>query len=314
MKKIKLLTALLLLTTLPMFGQGAKNIKINEVMTNNTTSVVDEYDNHLAWIELANVSYTTYNVRGMYIATDTAVLNPALSVPERVSMMSLIPNGDSRTNMSGRQHLILFLGSNPAKGTRHLTNNIQADGPVWIGLYEGNGVDLVDSVTIPKALAPNTSYARQSDGAAEWEYKTVDAVTPGIENFIHFTESKVAQIKQDDPHGFGISLLSMGIVFSCLALLWIFFTIFGRIMSRKQEDKNETARKAHKERLHAIHDEDEDERAFPGVVVKHHTPEDNDVYIAVISMAIREYLDDIHDHESDIITIIPKPTTKWTRV
>ena len=313
MKKIKLLTALFVMSSLTVLGQGAKNIKINEVMTNNTANIVDEYDAHLAWIELANVSYTTFNVRGMYIATDTAVLNKSLSVPDRVAKMSIIPNNDSRTNMGGRQHLILFLNSHPAKGTTHLSSTIDATKPVWIGLYEGNGVDLVDSVTVPLPLHENTTYARQNDGADEWEIKAPDAVTPGIENFVHVTETKVSQIKRDDPHGFGITILSMGIVFSCLALLWIFFTIFGKIMGRKQREKHDSAKQAHKDRMMAAHDEDEDERAFPGIVVEKVDASEEDVCIAVISMAIKEYLDDIHDHESGIITITPK-TTKWTRV
>lgn len=315
MKRFKLLTSLLLLGSLSVFGQGAKNIKINEVMTNNTSNIADEYNVHLPWIELANVSFTTFNVRGMYIATDTAVLNKSLSVPERVAKMSLIPSNETRTNLSGRQHLLLFLNSMPSKGSMHLSATIDASQPVWIGLYDGNGVDLIDSVSIPTVLNENTSYARVKDGADTWETKAADAVTPGIENYIHVTESKVAQIKRDDPYGFGITVLSMGIVFSCLALLWIFFTIFGVIMSRKQIEKNATAKKAHKDKLMAAHDEEEDERAFPGVVVKTHSsePSDADVYVAVISMAIKEYLDDIHDQESDIITITPKHSN-WTRI
>lgn len=316
MKRIKLLTAIIVFSSLSMFGQGAKNIKINEVMTNNTASIVDEYDHHLPWVELANTSFTTFSIRGMYIATDKAVLNPNLSVPERVAMMSIIPGGNS-SNMGGRQHLLFFLNSSPVKGLSHLTSTIDPSGPVWIGLYEGNGVDLVDSVTIPVVLNANTTYARVKDGSQDWEVKAADAVTPGIENFISVTETKVAQIKRDDPHGFGITLLSMVIVFSCLALLCIFFTIFGKIMSRKQQMKQNSAKQARKNRLEAVHDEDEDERAFPGIVVKKNkmsgAEADDDVYVAVISMALRQYLEHVHDEESGIITLIPK-TTKWTRI
>ena len=113
MKKKYSLIAVLAVCHLMVFGQGAKNIKINEVMPVNTESIVDEYGEHLPWIELANTSFTTFNVRGMYIATDTAVLNKALTVPERVSMMSIIPNNETRTNLSGRPHLIFYLNSNP---------------------------------------------------------------------------------------------------------------------------------------------------------------------------------------------------------
>ena len=315
MKRIKLLTVLLVMVSLTMYGQGAKNIKINEVMTNNTASIVDEYGNHLAWIELANVSYSTINVRGMYVATDKGVLDPSLTVPERVSKMSIIPNNETRTNLGGRQHLILYLNSTPAQGSTHLSSTIDNTEPVWIGLYEGNGVDLVDSVTIPVVLNENTSYARQKDGSADWEVKATDAVTPGIENFIQVTESKVAEIKRNDPHGFGITLLSMGIVFSCLALLCIFFTIFGKFMHRKQVEKQASAKAAHKERVAAVHDEDdEDERAFPRMVVTQNGEEADDVYVAVISMALQQYFDNSHDHESGIITIQRKENTKWTRV
>ncbi len=37
---------------------------------------------------------------------------------------------------------------------------------------------------------------------------------------------------------------------------------------------------------------------------------DKEVYIAVISMALKQYLDDVHDNESNIITIKPH-STMW---
>ena len=70
-----LLSGLLLTSTMTMSGQGAKNIRINEVLTNNTASIVDEYGNREAWIELENTSFTTYNIRGMYFTTDRSVLH-----------------------------------------------------------------------------------------------------------------------------------------------------------------------------------------------------------------------------------------------
>ena len=308
MKKIFLLTAVLALSYLTMFGQGAKNIKINEVLTNNTTNVVDEYGNHQAWIELANTSYTTYNVRGMFIATDTAVLNKNLLAPDRIKMMCPIPSNEPRTQLSARAHLLLFLNSSPNKGALHLSAQAKVGEPIWIGLYDGNGVDLIDSVSVP-ALNANTSYAREKDGADQWITAPYDAVTPNTSNYVTISESKVSQIKNKDPHGFGITLLSMGIVFTCLALLCIFFTIFGKIMHRQQKDKA-NAEKQERKLRHAMMEEDE--RAFPKVVEKKHFDDDNDVCIAVIAMAMKEYLDNIHDEESGIITIRSKHSN-WTR-
>ncbi|MBR6998886.1 MAG: hypothetical protein IKI19_08825, partial [Prevotella sp.] len=105
MKRL-LLIALLLSGASTMFGQGAKNIVINEVLTNNTASIQDEFGEREAWIELENTSFTTYNIRGMYITTDRSVLDPNMSVPERIKRMSVIPNGDARTSLGGRQHVV----------------------------------------------------------------------------------------------------------------------------------------------------------------------------------------------------------------
>ena len=61
------------------FSQVSQSIKLNEIMTNNATSLQDEYGQHEAWVEIANISYSTYDIRGMFLTTDRAVLNPESS-------------------------------------------------------------------------------------------------------------------------------------------------------------------------------------------------------------------------------------------
>ena len=217
---------MLLVSASSAMAQGAKNIRLNEVLTNNTASIVDEFGNREAWIEVENTSFTTYNIRGMYFTTDRSVLDPQMSVPERIKRMSVIPNGDPRTLIGGRQHLVFYCNSNPAEGKMHLSLSVPLSEPVWIGFYNGNAVELIDSVTVP-ALAADQSYARHGN---EWSVKSPENVTPGIENFIKTDETKDAKLKREDPHGFGITLLAMGIVFFCLAVLFVFFWIFGLIM------------------------------------------------------------------------------------
>ena len=75
------------------FGQGAFSFKINEVVVSNTDGLVDEYGNRAGWIEIANTSWGTNNIRSCYLTTQREALNKELSVPERVRMMSLIPKG-----------------------------------------------------------------------------------------------------------------------------------------------------------------------------------------------------------------------------
>lgn len=301
-----LLCGMLLAGTSTMFAQGAKNIKINEVLTNNTASLQDEFGQHLPWVELVNTSFSTYNIRGMYITSDREVLNSSLSAPQRIAKMQVIPNGDERTVLTGRDHLILFLNSNPAKGAMHYATKAEAGQPLWFALYDGNGIDLIDSVSVP-VLAEDKSYARIKDGELKWDIKSAEAVTPGIGNYIEINETKIARLKRDDPHGFGITVLSMGIVFSCLALLFVFFSILGKIMVRK-EKADRASREAGwvkvKSKTARMPIEAKDSKIPPSKKKE----EDIDVYMAVIAMALKEYQDNLHDEESGIITIRPHHT------
>ena len=284
MNKFKiLLSGLLLASTASMFGQGAKNIRLNEVLTNNTTSILDEFGQREAWIELENTSFTTYNIRGMYFTTDRKVLDPNMSVPERIKRMSVIPSGDSRTQIGGRQHLLFFCNSNPAQGKLHLSLKVPVSEPFWIGFCN------------------------------KWSVKSAENVTPGIENFIQTDETKDAYLKREDPHGLGITLLAMGIVFFCLAILFVFFWIFGAIMRHLDTAKKvvntqpikpitKTVEVTH-DLAHATGNILQDGLKTRG--------KDKEVYIAVISMALKQYQDDVHDVESGIITIKSKDTD-WT--
>jgi Na+-transporting methylmalonyl-CoA/oxaloacetate decarboxylase gamma subunit len=312
MKKI-LIAMVLLGSSAMMFGQGARNIKINEVLTDNQTSVQDEFGQHLPWLELVNTSFSTYNIRGMFITSDRKVLDKNLTAPQRIALMSPVPNGDNRSSLSARQHLVIFLNSNPAKGFLHLNMKVTPGEPAWIALYDGNGIDLIDSVSVP-ALAADKSFARIKDGFQQWDVKPAEAVTPGIGNYIEINESKIARLKRDDPHGFGITVLSMGIVFFCLALLYVFFRVFGMIIvhQRGLKKAGQKAATVQPVKVAVKTTEKAVEVAHKtNVVLKdglHTKGIDREIYMAVIAMALKQYQDDVHDVESGIITIKPRHT------
>lgn len=310
MKKLVLLLGLIATCSTMMYGQGARNIKINEVLTLNEASVQDEFGERKAWVELVNSSFTTFNVRGMFITTDRSVLNKNMSAPEREKRMCIIPNGEERTQLAGRQHLLFYANSNPNQGSLHMALKVKSGEPLWVALYDGNAETLIDSVTVP-ALASNESYARISDGASEWQVKSPDNVTPAIANKAQ-TNDKIARTKAEDPHGFAITILAMGTVFFCLALLFVFFKLLGILM-----DNLNTAKKianthplkpvtktvgAVAEATHVTGNLLQDGLSKKGI--------DKEVYIAVIAMALKEYSEDVHDVESGIITI-PEHRTAW---
>ena len=303
-----LLVSLTLLGVTTVFGQGAGNIVINEVMTANTASIEDEYGHREAWVELANTSFSTYNVRGMYLTTDRRVLDKSLPAPQRIAMMNVIPNGDDRTNLGARHYLLLFCNSNPAQGKLHLSLPVDSTQSLFVALYNANGVELIDSVTVP-VLSANESYARIN---GQWTVCGVGNGTPGHDNKVqtNAAKGKIELFKENDPHGFAMALMAMGIVFLCLAVLWLFFTLFGIVMRHIETAKKvantqpikpitktvETAAEiGHK--TSNILQEGLDKRGI-----------DMEVYMAVIGMALRQYEDDVHDVESGVITIKPKDT------
>ena len=112
----------------------------------------------------------------------------------------------------------------------------------------------------------------------------------------------MARLKQDDPHGFGISILCMSVVFLCLALLFVFFKIFGFVADRQKKIAKvqpikpiiQTGKKIEEVRQitkNILQD---------GLETK---GRDKEIYIAVISMALMQYQEDVHDVESGVLTI-----------
>jgi Na+-transporting methylmalonyl-CoA/oxaloacetate decarboxylase gamma subunit len=163
-------------------------------------------------------------------------------------------------------------------------------------------------------LAADKSFARIKDGFQQWDVKPAEAVTPGIGNYIEINESKIARLKRDDPHGFGITVLSMGIVFFCLALLYVFFRVFGMIIvhQRGLKKAGQKAATVQPVKVAVKTTEKAVEVAHKtNVVLKdglHTKGIDREIYMAVIAMALKQYQDDVHDVESGIITIKPRHT------
>ena len=149
-------------------------IRISEVVTNNTQSIVDEYGKHPAWIELVNTNLTPINIGGLYITSDRSCLDRSMNSEERIKHMSMI--GDVK--ISSSSHELFYCNSDPSLGSDHLSLEIPMSEPVWIALYDKTASHIIDSVTIP-ALAANQSYRRINN---MWVVTPPYNVTPGTTN------------------------------------------------------------------------------------------------------------------------------------
>ena len=140
--------------------------------------------------------------------------------------------------------------------------------------------------------------------------KSADRVTLGIHNITTVSESKIEKFKREDPHGFGMAIMAMGIVFFCLALLWIVFTLFGMLMRHIETAKKVVNQQPIKPITKTVEKTIEVGHKT-GVILQEGLKTkgiDREIYMAVIGLALKQYQDDVHDVESGIITIKHRAT------
>lgn len=296
MKK-KLLTLLLIMVACATVAsaQGRRGLRINEVMVQNDGSVVDDYGNHVAWVELFNSTYGPLEISSVYLTNDKN--NPK---------MYPVPLGDVNTEIPTRQHIVFWADGQPTRGTFHMNFTLEPGKDNWIGVYDADGKTLIDEVVVPASLLPDQTYARAIDGedaenaADTWEVRDGSEgkyVTPSSNNIIKDTNNKVEMFSTQDKNGFALTIMAMGIVFSALLLLCICFYIISKIGARVSK-----------------HNKAKSQGAKLKELPKEAQPEhDSGEEIAAIVMALHEHLDS-HDQENTILTInkVKRAYSPWS--
>lgn len=279
-KRILILLAVVLGCSLAISAQGRRSLRINEVMVQNDSCVVDEYGNRAAWIELFNSSFAPLEISSVFLTTDS--LN---------TKMYPVPLGDVATKIPKRQMVLFFADSLPSRGTFHTNFVLHPGQPNWVAIYDADGRTLIDSVTIPADLAAGNSYARTVDSLGRDIWETRDDsfnnyITPASPNEIRDQNPKIQRFSEQDENGFGMTLMAMCIVFSALLVLCICFYIISKIGEKISKRK-----KMESQGL-SMRDVPRAERPQG----------DSGEEIAAIVMALHDHLD-AHDKESTILTI-----------
>ena len=281
--KIGIFLSLLLLIGLTSCGEKKSNSKLvlNEVLIDNQSNFQDDYGLHSAWIEIFNKSFGS---------ADLAACLLKVSNQPGDTVTYFIPKGDVLTLIKPRQHALFWADGEPNRGNPEAAN--------WIGLFD-SGKKLIDEVVIPAGvLGPNQSYARVSDGAAEWEVKGGSSdkyVTPSTNNQTLDSNAKMEKFEEHDSVGIGMSISAMSVVFCGLILLYIAFKVVGKVavnLSKRNTMKSKGIDK---------HEAKELSQA-PG-----------EVY-AAISMALHEMQDEVHDVEETVLTItrVKRSYSPWS--
>ena len=280
--KIGIFLSLLMLVGLTSCGEQKSNSKLvlNEILIDNQTNFQDDYGLQSAWIEIFNKSYGS---------ADLAACLLRVSNQPGDTATYFIPKGDILTLVKPRQHALFWADGQPNRGTFHTNFKLDPTTANWIGLFD-SGKKLMDQIVVPAGvLGTDQSYARISDGSAEWEVKggsNDKYVTPSTNNQTLDSNAKMEKFEEHDPVGIGMSISAMSVVFCGLILLFIAFKIVGKVavnlskrntMKSKGIDKHEA---------------------------KEFTQAPGEVY-AAISMALHEMQDEVHDVEETVLTITP---------
>ena len=126
MKKTFIIAAIALVAgCASLSAQSRKAVRLNEVMVENNSSIIDDYGERHGWIELFNSNFAPVQISSMYLSND----------PEQPKMYP-VPLGDVNTRIEKRQHVVFFTDGQPNKGTFH-TNFVLTPGQEnWVGLYD----------------------------------------------------------------------------------------------------------------------------------------------------------------------------------
>ncbi|MCM1162793.1 MAG: OadG family protein [Muribaculaceae bacterium] len=264
-------------------AQGRRGLRINEVMVvNDSTSIVDDFGQYSAWVELFNSTFGPLEISSVYLTNDKD--NPT-KYP--------VPLGDVNTEIPTRQHVIFWADGEPNKGTFHMNFTFTPGVDNYIAIYDADGKSLIDEIVVPGSLLPGQSYARKEDGVGgtgnveAWEVRDGSDekyITPSSNNIIKSTNSKVDMFAEQDKNGFGMAIMAMCIVFTALLVLAICFKIISKIgenVSRKRKIKAFADEEAHTDHTHE---------------------QDSGEVIAAIAMALRDHLE-AHDKETTVLTI-----------
>ncbi len=292
-KKITFLFVALAAITLTASAQSRKSLRINEVMVENATSVVDDYGYRNGWVELFNSNFAPLEISSIYITDDPS--NPT-KYP--------VPLGDVNTRIPKRQHILFWADGEPERGTFHMNFRLKPGQDNYIAIYDADGKTLIDEVTIPAALLADQTYARRVDGEGEgadaWHVRTGEGnlyITPSGNNIIKDGNVKVAMFSREDRNGFAMTIMAMGIVFSALLLLSICFYIISKIGERVSK-------------VNKVKSQGQTMREVPR---DEHPDNDSGEVIAAIVMALHEHLD-THDRENTVLTInkVKRAYSPWS--
>ena len=300
MRKLLTSVLVLLVTALALNAQNVSDLIISEALAQpDSTGILDNYGRRSGWVELYNKSTGTVNYGGCYLTDDRANLRK-----------SLIPKSDLKTKLGPRQTVILFCSGNGHEGTFYAGFTLAPGKTVY--LVSNDGRTIIDSLQIPSGLPAGKSVIKLAPDIRQQHFETVQepaVPSPAILNGNQNAATKGELMKERDPHGWILSVVSVSVVFSALAVLWfLFWLLFDRPAKKQMAAQAGHDKKA---KRHSRLDRESPEAEVAAAIALALDMEQGGDTYAAIATAVHLYLTDaVHDVEPGIVTI-RRTDTAW---
>ena len=296
MRKVLTSVLVLLVSALALRAQNVSDLIISEALAQpDSTGILDDYGRRGGWVELYNKSTGTVNFGGCYLTDDRSDLRK-----------SLIPKSDLRTKLGPRQTVILYCSGNGHDGTFYAGFTLAPGKTVY--LVSNDGRTVIDSLQILSGLPLGKSVIKLAPDIRQQHFAPVaePAVpSPAIVNGNQNAATKGELMKERDPYGWILTVVSVSVVFSALAILWfLFWLLFDRPAKKKAKNGDaSTSPGITKGKRTVILRESEESEVAAAIALALDMEAGGDTY-AAIATAVHLYLTEaVHDVEPGIVTI-----------
>ena len=129
------------------------NIYLNEIQTENSSTVMDDHGDYDAWIEFYTTEATGVDLGGYYLSDDANNLTKYQ-----------IPTGQFGTTVPANGYLLGWLDGEDSEGPLHTSFDLNGSTSGSLYLTAGDGTTVVDTIDY-SSLGMDLSFGAQTDGS-----------------------------------------------------------------------------------------------------------------------------------------------------
>lgn len=294
-KTILFISAALLSASLS--AQNLSDLRISEIVVENTDGLVDDFGQRNGWIELFNNSNGTVKFGGCYLSDDKSDLKKYH-----------IPSNDLSAKLGPRQSVVFYASGNAAQGTYYTNFTLKRGMTVY--LVSNDGRTLIDELEIPVDLQADKSVMKIPSGVKSTDSRLASNTTPSPGAYNGDVDAKTNNqiMKEKDPHGWVLTLISVCTVFIALIILAFIFGWIGEASKKSMGVKTNKEKRKERKSIKSGTMSPEVAAAISMALSQEYGGET----YAAIAMALDDFIGGgVHDIESLVLTIKPTSGSQW---